>query len=260
MSGVRHASMPDELPRPGLVGVGSGVLCAALIALGAFAGTAALAAALIACGLAVAWGWPTLLGLPRPSTSSAVLLVGVIGIGVVEVLAPRSGGLKWLTTALAVSLMAAFLHELVRTDGRPNLTRSIAGAVFGLAVLALGAFHLTAIINFEGAVAIYAACAGVALGLLVDAGLGRSAAHEWALPIGLAISAGVGACLGIIADRPWNVPMLTALIACGLAHALRRVLAFAPRLQDARASAALGAASALFVGVVPYVVLWIFSR
>lgn len=265
MSGVTRAwdtesSAPSVHPRISGLTVGVGLLACAAFASAAFVGTGALAGVLLACGLLLAWGWPVLLDLPRPPGSSVVLLVGAAGIGLVTFLAPRGGDLRWLVTALAVSLMATFLHELVRTDGRRALTRSITGAVFGLAVLAVGAFHINALVAFDGKVASYAAAAGVAISLVVDLVIGRTRLGEWSLPLGMLLAAGAGTAIGLAADVIWSVPMLTALVSCGLSHALRRVTSVLPRAEQTPAQVATAVASLLFVGVVPYTTLWLLAR
>lgn len=259
MFGVRHDSA-DRRPRLGSRTIVSTVGCSALVALGAWAGSAVLAAALIGCGLLVAWGWPVLLDLPRPPGSSAVLVVGVAAVGSVELLARQAAGLRWLTTALAVGLMAAFLHELLRSDGRRSLTLSIAGAVFGLAVIGSGAFHLDVLVELDARPVTYAACAGVVAGTLVDAGLARTAVGEWSLPIGLLVAAAAGVVIGLASGVAWNAPMLTGLVCSGLTHALRRVVGTLPRANQVPAAIALGAACPLLVGIAPYAVLWALSR
>ena len=262
MSAVRHSDQEDveERPSPGALTVVSGLAAGAAVALGTYGGALPLALALIACGVAVAWGWPILLDLPRPPGSSAVLLAGLVGIGVVELLAPRSHGLRWLTTALAIGLMVAFLHELLRSDGRRSLTLSIAGAVFGLAVLAVGAFHLSTLVEFDAKFVTYAACLGVAVDVVVDFFLGGRTLGEWSLPISLLLAVAAGAALGVLSETPWNAPMLSALAACGIAHALRRVVGSLPRASEAPAAVALGAGSVLVVGIVPFAVVWALTR
>lgn len=254
---VEHA---DSRPVVSLTTVAVGSVASAALALGAAGGTYALAAVLTACGLLLAWGWPILLDLPRPPGSAAVLAVGVVGMSLVTFLAERADGLRWLVTALAVCLMATFLHELLRTDGRRHLVRSIAGTVFGLAVLAVGAFHIDALVEFDGRVATYAAAAGVAIGLVVDLFVGRTRLGEWCLPIGMLLAAAAGTGIGLAAEVTWSVPMITALVACGISHALRRVVAPLPRAGERAAAVATGVASVLFVGFVPYAALWLLAR
>ncbi|GAB3582043.1 hypothetical protein [Calidifontibacter terrae] len=253
----------DELPLPlpagpGAVGAVVGVVGAAAVAAGAWAGALPLAIVLIALGVVVSFGAPRLLNLPHPTGSTRTLLLGTTCVAVVELLADRAGNLRWLGTALAIGLMISFLAEMLRRDGRPRLTESIAGTALVLAILATGAFYLPTLIEFRGAYATGAACAGVAIGLLADLlAHARTSAHEWSLPVGLLVSAVAGWGIGIGSDRPWNISMLTALVACGVSYALRIVLRRAAHPTE---QAALGAASVLVAGIAPYALLWVFAR
>src|SRR5699024_1005950 len=76
-------------------------------------------------------GWPGLLGLPARRGTSVLLLLTVL----------VSTGLQLLTedlafTALAFGglVVAAFVLQLLRRDGRPRLVESVAGTVAGAAV------------------------------------------------------------------------------------------------------------------------------
>lgn len=253
----------DQLPLsssagPGVVGAAVGLAGAVAVAAGAWGGRLTLTIALIVLGVVVSIGGPRLLRLPNPGTSTRALLLGTGCVAAVELLAERAGNLRWLGTALAVSLMIAFLAEMLRRDGRPRLTESIAGAAMLLALLATGAFYLATVVEFRGAYATYAACAGVAIGLAVDAlAQTRAATREWSLPAGLLLSAVAGWGIGVASDQQWNIPMLAALAACGLSHALRGVVDAAVRPAE---SAALGAASVLVAGIAPYALLWVFTR
>ncbi|MBD2757937.1 hypothetical protein IEE94_00205 [Yimella sp. cx-573] len=257
---MRDVSDRETRLQLGALTVGSGLVACVLLAVGAAAGAVPLAIALMACGLVIAWGWPVLLDLPRPFGSSVALLVGVVGIGAVEMLASRAEGLQWLASALAISLMAVFMRELLRKDGRRSLTISISGAVFGLAVLALGAFHLMPSVAFGTPGPTYAAAGGVAIGLLLDWTLGRTKAADASLPLSLLLAAGAGAALGVARDEAWSIPMLAAVLCCGAAHALRRVVGALPRAAQGAGALAVGVGSVLFVGVVPYATQWLLSR
>ncbi len=262
MSAVMADPIADERPLPpagpGVVGAAVGVVGAALVAGGARLGAVALAVAVIAVGVVLAVGAPRLLRLPNAAVSTRTALVGTACVGVVELTADRAGNLRWLGTALAIGLMVAFLAEMLRRDARPRLTESIAGAALVLALLATGAFYLPTVIEFHGAFATYAACAGVAIGLVADlVAHARATAHEWSLPIGLLLSAVTGWAIGAAGDHQWNIPMLSALVACGVAYALRVVLRGVLHPWN---QAALGAASVLVAGMAPYALLWVFAR
>lgn len=80
-------------------------------------------------------GWPSLLGLPARRGASAVLiLTSVAGVGVVEL----TEDVAWAALVLAGSVLAAFIHELARRDGRPRLVESVSGVVAGSMVVVAG--------------------------------------------------------------------------------------------------------------------------
>lgn len=90
---------------------------------------------LVVAGVVFAFGWPVLTGT-QAATSTAVVIA----------LAGTSGGLlayfrwdaRYMLVALALCVMAAFLAQMLRRDGREGLTDSLALAVTG-SVVALAA-------------------------------------------------------------------------------------------------------------------------
>jgi hypothetical protein len=113
----------------------------ALLAVTAYAGTPYLAAAVVLIVLGIALGWWGLLPLPHPKgTALVVALCGVLAVGVAvwageaidEPLSPFAG-------LLAFAVLAAFLHELLRRDGRKNLVESLTGSFAGQTVAVLAA-------------------------------------------------------------------------------------------------------------------------
>jgi len=259
---VRHDSddhHPDRLLTS--YAVISGVVAAGLLILGAFVDEQVVSAAFVLAGLVLAWGWPVLLGLPRPSTSSLVLVAGVVAMAVVDLWSDPDDGMRWLTAALAICLVLAFLHELVRTDGRARLVLSIAGAAFGLGILASGAFFRQAMTREHGDAAIIAAAGATALGLLVDFVCHRRPAlAEWALPVALLLGAALGLVIGVSSSAPWNVLLVTGLVSAGVAHAMRRLVASLPAAAEPASQLAIGSSGALVAGLVPYAALWALIR
>lgn len=259
---VRHDTDDDApqrlLTSHALLG---GVASAALVVLGAFTGGQVVTAAFTVTGLVVAWGWPVLLGLPRPRGSSLVLVVGVIALAVVDLASDDQDGMRWLTAALAITLVLAFLHELVRTDGRASLVLSIAGAALGLGLLASGAFFRESMDYADGDLAIVTAVGASTLTLLVDlVWHRRHRLDEWSLPIGLLLGAGLGVALGLTRADLWNVLLVTGLVSAGVSHALRRILAAQPTTDEQVSQLGIGTACTLVVGVVPYLALWALIR
>ncbi len=255
---MRHADRTvDRLLTP--YAVAAGVVGSALFVLGALVDAQVVSAAYVLVGLVFAWGWPVLLGLPRPRGSSLVLVAGVVAFTAAG--ADADAGMRWLGAALAVCLGLTFLHELTRTDGREALVVSIAGSAFGLGVLAGGAFVQEAMTRSHGDLAVIAAAGATALAIVVDHAFHRShRLAEWTLPAGLLLGAALGLLLGLAADGTWNVLLLTGLVSAGVAHALRHILAAQPTGRDQVAQLAIGTACTLVAGIVPTAAMWALVR
>lgn len=109
---------------------------ATLIAVTAYVGEMPLAVFCAVLAAAVAFGWPVLLGLPsRPGAS---LVIGVGGVGAVAAITFTRGEpfLRELPAVVALSILLAFVAELLRTDGRERLLESVSGVVAGVLVVA----------------------------------------------------------------------------------------------------------------------------
>lgn len=232
-------------------------LAAIGVAVGTVGGALALAVVVGLLALVMAWGWPRLLEAPAAKGSSVVLAVGAVGMSTVLAVSPREDGLRWLASALAIGLMIVFLHELVRRDGRPRLTESVGIALFGFAIFASGTFFAEAVEHTGGRAVVDAAVAGVAVGMIVDLVLHRRpATTDWSLPLGMALAGAAGAALTTVSDAPMSAGILAAVLASGLSHALRRLIG--PGFET-RQQVALGVASVLLVGAVPYAALSIHA-
>jgi len=122
--------------RPAALSVG---LTAVLVGC-AYAGTPYLAAAVLVGVAALAFGWGRLLALAQPVGSGVVVAgSGVAGVVAAVVSPGRQTPLKPFTVILALSVLAAFGHELLRRDGRPRLVYSLTGTFAGQVVAVLGA-------------------------------------------------------------------------------------------------------------------------
>jgi len=93
----------------------------------------------ILLALAVAAGWPLLLGLPNVLGSAVVIALGGAG-AVVAVTATRGQPfLRELPIVIALAILLAFVNELARQDGRARLVDSVSGTVAGVLVAAASA-------------------------------------------------------------------------------------------------------------------------
>jgi len=231
------------------------VALAALLTITAFAGPVLVALAVGLGAVVIAWGWPGLLGLPSPRGSLFVVVVGStasIGTMLATVDDPF---LAWMPAALAGSMIVAFLQQLARRDGRPRLVESIASTITAIAIVASGASLVVLPRTLHGAEVVAIAASAVAISALTDLAGRADRLRAWLLPMamlagGIAAS-GVGHVLGIV---NWGAAALLGVLAAGVSHAVRRVLAMLPAITSARSQLVSACASVLSCGVVIYVV------
>lgn len=236
------------------------LVTAALVVLGGYTGSPVMTGALVLVGLVLAWGWPLLLDLPRPPGTSVVLAVEVGMLAVIDLWPDLGDALSWLSLALAIGLLLTFLHELLRTDGRANLVVSISGCALGLVLLADGAFFRQVLVHREGGHALLAAAAAVVLAAVAQWAIGRRPrAAEWVLPVSLVLGGAGGLVVAGATSGHWNVLLVTGVVAAGVSHSARRVLAPLIGHPAAAAELALGCAQVLVVGLIPLAAIWVFS-
>lgn len=178
--------------RGAFLGVGAAALAAALML-----GAEPTALAVLLLGALFAWGLPVLMRSPA-APGSSVVIGGVVVAGVADAMAFPEHDMQ--PTILALSVIAAFLHEMFRRDGRPRLVESVSTTVTGN-VVAISAASWIAV-----------AADGVGLGLVVAASLLVAAAPTFfRLPVALeaALSILGGAAAGALLGSA--VPGIDAL-------------------------------------------------
>lgn len=230
------------------------VLGAALLTASVYADPRVAALAVGLGGLVLAWGWPGLLALPSPRGTSTVLALTAAGVATATALTTADPLLEWVPAALAGGVLAAYVHQLLRRDGRPRLVSSVAGTLTGVAVLA-GASGFVALARVPaGAHATLATLAGVAIATVADH-LSRTATlRSWSLPLGMALAGGLAVGLGQLTGVPLGVAGLLGVVGAGVSHALRGVLAPLPSMAGARSQLTSGLASVLITGVLAYLI------
>ena len=231
------------------------VALAGLLTITTYAGPVLVALAVGLAAGVMAWGWSGLLGLPSPRGTAFVLAVGsaaAIGTVLATVDDPF---LAWVPAALAGSMIVAFLHQLARKDGRPRLVESVASNVTAIAIVVSGASFVALSRTQHGGLVVAIASAAVAVSALTDLAGASQRLLAWLLPLamlagGLA-AVGVGILLGAVS---WGAAALLGVLAAGVSHAVRRVLAMLPAISSARSQLVSASASVLTGGVVVYVV------
>jgi hypothetical protein len=241
------------MPRQPLVTIAV-VALAGLLTITAFAGPVQVALAVALAAGVIAWGWSGLLGLPSPRGTAFVLAAGSVAAIGTALATTDDPFLAWMPAALAGSMIVAFLHQLARRDGRPRLVESIASTITAIAIVVSGAslVVLPRIVNGAWVVAI--ACCAVAASALTDLAGASQRLRAWQLPLamlagGVAASV-VGQTLGVIS---WGTAAFLGVLAAGVSHAVRRVLAMLPAISSARSQLVSACASVLTGGVVVYV-------
>lgn len=257
---ARSSNTPATLPKRALLArpltIAATVAFAALVGLTGYASPDFVALAAALAGLVVAWGWPQLLSLPSPRGTSAVLAVGTVLMTGTVLLTRDEPFLQWMPAAMAISVIVAFLHQLMRRDGRPRLTESVSASVMGLAIISAG-IALAPVPQFlDGEHALAASMAGLGVGVLADPLIKVQRLRQWALFISMFIGGAAGMAVSFAAGepKPWSAALL-GLLAAAVSHAARRVMAVLPATAMPRAQLAVGASSSLLVGVVAYVVV-----
>jgi len=128
-----------------------------------------LAALLVVLSVVLALGWPLVAGLPARVGSGLVIgLAGVAAVVVVHVTTtePLLGDVP---AVFAGAVLAAFVAELARRDGRERLVESVAGTVAGALVPVCAAGWLAAERTAAGDAVVVTGAVALAVGSAVTA-------------------------------------------------------------------------------------------
>ena len=256
-----HAqTVKPALPRRALVArplsIAATIAFAALVALTGYASPQFVALAVALAGFVLAWGWPLLLSLPSPRGTTAVLAIGTVLMTGTALATREDPYLEWMPAALAVSVIVGFLHQLMRRDGRPRLTESVAAVTSGLAIISAGTALAPIPHVLQGEHALAATMAGLGVGALADPCVSIPRLRQWALFIAMLVGGGAAVVVAVLAGDLLTGPAaLLGLLAAAISHAARRVLAPLPATAMPRAQLAAAATSSLLIGVVAYAVV-----
>lgn len=232
-----------------IVTIAATVLGALLIAVSASAGETVLALAVLLGSLVIAWGWPRAAGLPSPKGSSAVLAgTSVLLVGSV-LAAETSPYLRWSSAALAVGLIAMFVQQLLRRDGRPRLAESVMGTALGLVVLSSGLAYLPLVHVDSGPQLIACAMVAVAAGTGADVLVRNIVVRPWLLPLSMVLGGLASTLLSVVIGAPDIPPAALVGVCCAaLGHAFRRLLAPEAGSFSSQGQIATGLASVAIPG------------
>ncbi len=132
------AATGTRVPRAAVTAAAA-VLAAVLLGLAAPAGVGASAVAAVVLGAALALGWPALLALPSPRGTTGVVLGTGAAAALVVATTPDDPWLRRLPVALALAVLAACAHQLLRRDLRPRVVDGLGGTLCGAALAASAA-------------------------------------------------------------------------------------------------------------------------
>ncbi|SEV89990.1 hypothetical protein SAMN05421595_0321 [Austwickia chelonae] len=255
-SAVAGPLMPVRPWRPLVTGaaVGAALVSAAFAAAHMPLGVALTGGVMV---VAVVVGWVPLLNLPAPRGTTAVLAYAAVTLGVTgwsaRPVASGIGDLSAVLVALAGSVLAAFVHQLARRDGRPRLVESLVSTVSGVLLIAAWAGSLPMLTRPGALGAVVVVAAAVACAALGDIVRGRWVDDGPAVVITAAL-AGAGA---YAAHTVVDVAGLPAWVLVGAgsvaglgSYSLRQIFFVQPTQSRRRPQIASGAGSWLIVGVV----------
>lgn len=246
----------DEVETSALSVTGTVILTCAFLSLTALAGATLVSVALAVVMVVVAWGWAGTLGLPAPRGTVGVLLLGGVAILLSVSLPGGSASLSWLPGALAIAMMSAFLHQLLRRDGRPRVVESVSSVLLALTLFTCAAFLVPLSRTTEGVLLVAAAMVAAALSAVVATAMRRlpAAWTPWVVPTALLLGGGGAAVVGAWGGYAWTAYAAIGVLTAAVSHATRTIFSVLPTMAHRRPRAVVALCSVLVVGVVPYVV------
>lgn len=228
----------------------STVVLAVLLALATAADHALGAAAVAWFGLALAWGWPGLLGsTSRFGSSLAIAVVGVLA-PVTVAATPDDPYLRHVPVVVAAAILTMFLHQLVRRDGRPRLTHSVAVGAAGIAIATVGAAWVPLGRTSGGSEVVLVVAVALAVAALADLGASIAKVRPFMVAVAAGLGFFAGGVTGLLVDEVGVVAgVVLGVVAAVIAHVMRRVLWVLPPIRGVRGQLTAAAASVLVTGV-----------
>lgn len=260
MSTVSEAATPAPQQRlaavSGIVTVAAAAGLAGLVA----AGPVAAGIGVLVLGLLLAVGWPAVITLQGAWGVREVVALGAVLVGACAIRSDDLGHPHWLALALGGGLLAAFLAQLMRSDGRADVVGALASCALALGVLACGALQAFAAARPHAGAVAWTVVIGVSASVLLRWLLQRTSLDvEWAVPVAMVLGAAGGVAIAALVDLQWNRLLLVGLLAAGLGHVVRAVVgAGAVRTMAARVT--VGLSIALTGGVLVYAATWWLNR
>jgi hypothetical protein len=219
------------------------------VALSAYAGIPVLVLAVALVQAFVAYGWNRTLVVPGSTGALVIAAAAALGSDLLLLRHDESRPLAPLSGVLGLTVVAAFVHQVVRRPHRDRVTASLSATVTLAVAVVLAALYLPAYRDTSGAAALVAA---VALAAAAGALMGGLPAPAWAsVPLGLAAGAGVGWLIGgatHVGSGDGGLLGLAAAVLAEVALALVRRAAGHDRLSAAALPIAFAGPAAYILG------------
>ena len=165
----------------------------AALALGGLTATPVLlVAVLLAQGLLVA-GWFPALRVPGPVGGRVVVAAAAVAADVAVLAADETRPLEHVAPVLGMALLAALTHQLVRRDGRVELTSSLTATVAAAVLVGLAAAWLALDVSRGGTGLLVLAAVAAAAPLPADLAAGAVGLGRWAGILAAAVVTGLAA-------------------------------------------------------------------
>lgn len=152
----------------------------------------------IVLGLAIilfAWGWPHLLGIP--GAFGASIVVGASGLAAL-VFSGFFESARPVVPALGIGVLAAFVQQMTRRDGRERLVDAITGTVAGVVIAGSGAAWVAIDPLAGGVETLLVASAAMCAGALAHFLPGSETVVRGAIVVAAAlVGLGIGALLSV---------------------------------------------------------------
>lgn len=235
-------------------GASAGVLASLAVCAASFGGVVFAAIVFLALALGLAWGWPRLINLPSPRGTSAVLALTAVALAVTVVASGADERTRWGGAVLSIGLIASFLHQLLRQDGRPRLVMSLAGTAMGLGVLGAGSYLIAALDDERSADLLLAVGLATLVGSALD-GVAGATSRRLELGLGQTVLGGLVGVGAVIAGADVGWAAFAGGLAGLLSWACLRTTVTLATSAHTRAQVAAGCACVLVCGLVPVALL-----
>ena len=211
-------------------------------------GPAATAATAALIGIILAVGWPFLIELPNPGTSRRVIIATSIAASLVAYFL----SVRELVFLAGFAVIAGFVAEMARRDGRPRLLEQISGTVSGSMLALMPALWVrTVSADDVGLQAARAVLTAVGVTLLLDLFIPHSLRHLRHVVYMVGGFAG-GLSFMLVADITWYFAAVAGLVAGAILAIFDSILRRLPPATKRRPGAALAMVPLCVAAVVAY--------